>query len=245
MKRLLAISVTLLVLATAFPASGAARPVLLVGNSRNVMGTDVRITLVNRGDSPLTFENPWVVRDSKGQPHGRFYWAEESERTIAPGESRTWRWDGTPNSCGSDGACTDVGGMSGADRYTATVKTSAGEVRASFLMGRYFTLGFRCGESDCDYDPFAVFVARHGAMRTMMHEARSSEPTQIVSGIVKGAKPYNSNWSYTMGPRTIVLGEVFTEVCDSNPRYVENHRRAWRGERWCPWSSYVKKIGRP
>jgi hypothetical protein len=209
------------------------------------MGTGARITLFNKGDSVLTFENPWVIRDSQGQPHGRFVWVEGSERILAPGESRTWHWDGTPNACGSDGACTDIGGMSGADRYTATVRTSAGKVQVSFLVGRYFTLGFRCGDSDCDYDPFAVFVARHGAMRTMMHEARSSEKTQIVSGIVKGAAPYNKNWSYTMGPRTIVLGDVFTEVCDANPRYVEDHRRAWRGERWCPWSSYVKKIGRP
>jgi hypothetical protein len=41
-----------------------------------------------------------------------------------------------------------------------------------------------------------------------------------------------------------VLGEVFIEVCDAAPRYVERHKKAWLGERWCPWSSYVSKTGR-
>jgi hypothetical protein len=47
-----------------------------------------------------------------------------------------------------------------------------------------------------------------------------------------------------MGPSSIVLGEVFVEVCDGDPNYVERHRREWLGERWCPWSSYVKREGR-
>jgi hypothetical protein len=37
---------------------------------------------------------------------------------------------------------------------------------------------------------------------------------------------------------------VAIEVCDGNPRYVQRHRDEWRGETWCPWSSYVEKVGR-
>jgi hypothetical protein len=47
-----------------------------------------------------------------------------------------------------------------------------------------------------------------------------------------------------MGTRSIVLGQVFTEVCDASPTYVQNHRADWLGRRWCPWSSYVKRAGR-
>jgi hypothetical protein len=46
-----------------------------------------------------------------------------------------------------------------------------------------------------------------------------------------------------MGPHSIVLGEVFVEVCDGSPFYVQRHRKEWLGERWCPWDSYVKRIG--
>jgi hypothetical protein len=78
MKRLLVSLAVLALLIPAVPAGAGARPVLRVGKSRNVMGTGARITLFNKGDSVLTFENPWVIRDSQGQPHGRFVWVEGS-----------------------------------------------------------------------------------------------------------------------------------------------------------------------
>jgi hypothetical protein len=78
----------------------------------------------------------------------------------------------------------------------------------------------------------------------MRREAAAEDKTLIVSGIVRDAARYNPDWSYTMGPGTIVLGEVFTEVCDANPNHVENNRRAWMGQRWCPWSSYVEREDR-
>ena len=67
---------------------------------------------------------------------------------------------------------------------------------------------------------------------------------RIVSGIVRAKRPFNQPWSYTMGPQSIVLGQAFIEVCDASPTYVENHRADWLGQRWCPWSSYVKHAGR-
>jgi hypothetical protein len=77
----------------------------------------------------------------------------------------------------------------------------------------------------------------------MTAQANSDEKTLIVSGIVRRQVLYNSRWDFSMGHRSIELGEVFIEVCDGAPRYVQRHRDEWFGQRWCPWSSFVKRIG--
>ena len=106
--------------------------------------------------------------------------------------------------------------------------------------GAYFTLGFKRSNQT-----FVIFVreqkAIHG-LRADLSKPRSER--RIVSGIVRTERPYNHPWSYTMGSRSIVLAQVFIEVCDASPNYVENHRADWLGRRWCPWSSYVKHAGR-
>jgi hypothetical protein len=103
--------------------------------------------------------------------------------------------------------------------------------------GRFFTLGF-----DGSDQTFVIRVREHRAIRELradLEKPRSER--RIVSGIVRRGRPYNEAWSFTMGPYTIVLGEAFIEVCDASPDYVESHRRDWRGQRWCPWSSYVER----
>jgi hypothetical protein len=202
-------------------------------------GSDVLITLENTGSEDLTFESPWRVEDEAGNELATMSW-EEHEQTLEPGDSLEWSYPQDFNHCGSDGACTTVGGNLLAGRYEAVVETSVGELRADFLVGRYFTLGFRC----CPTDEFVVFVAEEKPARRMSRQARKDTKTLAVSGIVRGKASYNPDWSYTMGPRSIVLGEVFIEVCDAAPSYVEENQDEWRGQRWCPWSSYVERRGR-
>jgi hypothetical protein len=157
--------------------------------------------------------------------------SEEQGTTIPPGGERTFLWDQKHG-----GAQVD------ASRFTAVVHTSGGNIATRFSIGRYFTLGF----DERPDTSFVVYVNAQLEIDQMTQEASAQEKNLIVSGIVelRGLR-FNSDWSYVMGPGSIVLGEVFTEVCDATPGYVERHRREWSGERWCPWSSYVEKVGRP
>ena len=203
------------------------------------------IRLVNDTGRTITFKSPWRIRDRhSGRVVSRYYWTDE-ERTFNAGGRRVWEWQQDPNQYSTE-AKTQVGGHVGPGSYIAEVDIADYTLREPFKIGRYFTLGFRCGETeDCDPpDPFVVFVTKDQAIRKMKEEAASEKKTLIVSGIVSRRVRYNPDWSYSMGSQSIVLGEVFTEACDAHPEYVEEHRRQWRGERWCPWSSYVKRMGR-
>jgi hypothetical protein len=106
--------------------------------------------------------------------------------------------------------------------------------------GAFFTLGFKGSDRT-----FVILAREQKAIRELRADlSKPRNGRRIVSGIVRTGKPYNQPWSYTMGSRSIVLGQVFTEVCDASPTYVQNHRADWLGRRWCPWSSYVKRAGR-
>jgi len=132
--------------------------------------------------------------------------------------------------------------------FRATYRTSVGKFKDTFEVGAFFTLGFRCegNPNECpEVDPFAIFVRKEKPIRQLRTDlGRNEDQRRIVSGIVRRGARYNPNWSYTMSPGSIVLGEVFVEVCDAHPNFVENHRRRWMGERWCPWSSFVASEGR-
>lgn len=221
------------------PASAGERVALRTDSKRYRLRQPVRITLSNHSTSAVVFESPWVVRDAKGKAVAKLFFASD-ERSLEPGGERTWTWDSTPNSCGTDGSCTDVGGWVPAGRYRAVARTDRGKREARFAIGKYFTLGFRNRSVE-----FTVFSIKPKAIDAMKAEAKAEEKTQIVSGIVRaGRKRYNRDWKFTMGPASIILGEVFVEVCDGSPYHVQRHRDRWEGERWCPWSSYVKRPGR-
>ena len=100
--------------------------------------------------------------------------------------------------------------------------------------------GFPSSECTTTID-FTVFSNRADVVEQMRAELeRPQEERQIVAGVVKARRPgYNADWEFILGPRSIFLGEVFMEVCDGSPYYVEKHRAEWRGQQWCPWSSYV------
>lgn len=241
-KRSLSVAAVLTSISLALPAAAVARidPQLTSDRQRYRSQVSVAITLMNRADYPLEFENPWRIENSDGETVARFSWADEAN-PVGQGDTRTWTWDQSPNDCGSDGACTDVGGYVPPGRYTAIVETQDGQARTTFLIGEYFTVGF---ESRPKLE-FVVFAAEAQAVEQMRSEAVAEDKTLIVSGIVRpGHTGYNPDWKFTMGPTSIVLGEVWIEVCDGSPYYVQRHRDEWKGQRWCPWSSFVKRVGR-
>lgn len=205
-------------------------------------GTPVILVLQNTGDERLRFSSPWTITRAKtGEVAAQFHWTRR-ERSLAPGETAIWEWDQTEGAHGSAPRPPEEAERVGPGSYELTLRAGGSTIERRLLVGRFFTAGF--GGRD---DTFVVFVAERKPLRQMKAEAKLAheDKTLIVSGKVRGAaRRYNGDWSYSMGPRSIVLGEVFVEVCDANPRYVERHREEWVGRRWCPWSSYVARAGR-
>ena len=242
MKKLsLLLAVLLLLAASPVAAVAPADPQLKTDKKRYREKAPVKVTLTNQAEYELSFESPWKIKNKNGRTVGKFYWSE-GESPLAQGESLTWVWDQTPNSCGSDGMCTDVGGWAPPGKYTALVETQDGTVRTSFHIGEYFTVGF---ESRPELR-FGVFVTRDDDIKQMRAEAKAEDKTLIVSGKVRAWRAdYNPDWRFVMDPKTIVLGEMFIEACDGSPWYVQRNLDDWKGQRWCPWSSYVIKQGRP
>ncbi|HEU4480849.1 MAG TPA: hypothetical protein VFS18_03110 [Actinomycetota bacterium] len=233
----LAVVVSFLLVPVAAVAGGEAH--LTTDKQRYSWREDVRVLLTNDGDETVTFRNPWKVVDRKNRMVAKFYWEDQ---TLDPGETREWTWDQFTTICGSDGTCSDVSREHvEAGWYSASVRTGGQRLETSFRIGRYFTVGFD-GHPD---DEFTVYAARHRLVRKMVREARSDDKNLIVSGTVGAAKGYNPDWSFTMRPGSLRVAEVFIEVCDASPDHVEANVDEWRGERWCPWSSYVEKVGRP
>ena len=218
-------------------SAGTSEAALSTDRARYLPKRTAEITLTNPTDQTISFENPWKIERASGEEVANFTWDEGTE--IEPGEHLTLDWNQWVGECSSAEPCTSDG-WAGPGRYEANVETSAGTVLAPFEIGHYFTLGFRKRPNI----EFTVFAARRKAVRQMRAEADAEEKSLIVSGIVGAERGYNDDWSYTMRPGSLVLGEAFIEVCDAAPEYVEENLDEWRGERWCPWSSYVERKGR-
>lgn len=222
-------------------AVAPADPQLETDRKRYRPEAPVTITLTNQAEYELSFETPWRIENSRGETVSQFNWTQ-GESPLAQGESLSWIWDQSPNTCGSDGSCTKIGGYVPPGKYTAVVETQDGEARARFQIGEYFTVAFESRPKL----RFGVFVTTADEIEQMRAEAAAEDKTLIVSGKVRGWRAgYNPDWRFVMDPRTIVLGEVFIEVCDGSPWYVQRNLDEWKGQRWCPWSSYVLKQGRP
>ena len=222
-------------------AGGGGRVVLSTDQRHYGRGETVRIKLVNRGDEAVRFSDPWKVLDRRGRAVAKLY---REDNRLSPDERSVWRWDQFTSICGDDGTCADISREHvPPGKYTAQVKVGDDLLRATFYLGRHFTLGFE-GRPQLE---FVVLATKPDDVRQMRQAAKDDDEEErlIVSGIVGGERPYNPDWSYSMGPRSIVLGEVFIEKCDASPNHVENNLDDWRGKRWCPWSSYVEKVGRP
>ncbi len=243
MRRALSIG---LLLVTSFSAHVSASPViaydLRTPRGPEVLGELVPIRLVNHGNTTITMSEIWNLEYLDGDASAFYQWPEE-ELEIEPGESRVWMWDQYVDRC--YGVCENVreGDPAQAGLYRVTTTVNGTEEVLTFYLGQLFTLGFRYHE-DAE---FTVFVATHPEVEQMTAEAQKpfDEKTLITSGIVRKRRAHiNPDWNFSMGSRSIALGEVFIEVCDASPYYVQENRRDWLGERWCPWGSYVKRVGR-
>lgn len=202
-----------------------------------VLGDEVVFSLYNDGTRSVTMGNVWDVHSLDDGGSAQYYWPQE-QLEVDPGEVVAWKWDQRVGSC--YGICQNIraGDPAPAGRYEVTTTIDGDEVALRFNIGQFFTLGFREREAE-----FSLFVSTQPQIDEMSAEAAAEEKTLIVSGIVRRKKPFNPPWHYAMGQRSIELGEVFVEVCDAAPEYVEANRREWRGQRWCPWSSYVDRVG--
>lgn len=222
-------------------ATGAEDPVFELHLKRHHRpGAPVIAVVQNVSDEAQRIEPRWTITRAKtGEVVAQNHWSR-AERRLAPGETALWEWDQREGSYSSEPAPPGEeeervrpGG------YVLTADEDDAALARRFHIGRFFTLGFEGRD-----DTFVVFVNERRPIKLMRAEAAAEDKTLIVSGIVREEARYNRDWSYSMGPGSIVLGEVFIEVCDAAPRYVERHRKKWLGERWCPWSSYVLKTGR-
>ena len=192
-----------------------------VTGERVLVDDEVRIALVNNTSERIELFGGGIYSLRTGK---RMVPLEPTRRFLAPGGEHGWTWLSSDH----------------AGRFEARFRTSSGRSVDRFQKGAFFTLGF-----DNTEHTFVIWVREMRPIRGLRNDlAKAQDERRIVSGIVSRAKGYNPDWSYTMGPASIVLGDVFMEVCDANPTYVENHRRAWMGERWCPWSSYVASESR-
>jgi len=229
-----------LALAPAAPAS----PVTAYefkASRNNVLGEPVTIRLVNTGTTTVSMGKTWDLRWLGGDASAFYQWPDD-QLELEPGESRVWTWDQRVNAC--YGECQNVheGDPAEAGRYEVMTTFEGLEARVQFTLGEYFTMDFR----GFDAKGFVVFVASGPELEQMRQQTQKpvSDRNLIVSGLVRGKRAYNPNWKFSMGPYSIVVGEMFMEVCDGRPGYVQRHLDAWRGERWCPWSGYVKRAGR-
>ncbi|MBI2443195.1 MAG: right-handed parallel beta-helix repeat-containing protein [Candidatus Levybacteria bacterium] len=107
---------------------------------------------------------------------------------------------------------------------------------------KYFTYAMR--DNPAEY--FIVKMTDEADIQQAMNDYLG-ERRLIVSGkVVSGSGGFNRNetkyWSWHLDPSTIVLGEVFTEVCDGRPSYVENTLSDWLGKTYCPWGASVTAV---
>jgi hypothetical protein len=228
-------------------ASGGQSPGAEMSTDRNryVVGRAVTLTLRNAGSTDISLSGSWTITDVRTERQVSHYDFSEEQLTLEPDEEVVWEWM-QDDAC--YGICRNVreGQPVGPGVYRSSVESSEGTLTTRFETGRFFTIDFTCGEGDgcTPVKEFIVYVNTPEEVSQMEREAERRRKTLIVSGIVRKRVRYNPDWKMSMGPGSIVLGQVFTEVCDASATYVQRHREDWFGERWCPYSSYVKRVGR-
>lgn len=228
-NRFVVVMLCAVLLSSPLAATGAPGNVEFGATKARFLDTeDAEIRLVNNTGRRIELVRGTIRKAKSGDMMARL---DPETRFLGPGDAHEWVWLHEGN----------------AGLYRAVFRTSVGKFVGTFEVGAYFTLAFRCDDTDdCEpVDPFVIFVRTDKPIRQLRTDlGREEDQRRIVSGVVRGGKRYNPSWSFTMGPGSIVLGEVFIEVCDAHPNFVENHRRRWMGERWCPWSSFVASEGR-
>ncbi len=67
-----------------------------------------------------------------------------------------------------------------------------------------------------------------------------SQRNLFLDGIVAGDNGgHNVGWSWHIAPDSWNLREETIELCDANPKMVEENIDTWVGSQFCPWGSYV------
>lgn len=208
--------------------------------SNYAFGEAITIEFVNSSDGQTQLGKYWRITNSDtGEEVALYQWPDDKTSVRRYG-SRSWTWHQLGPAC--YGECQNVspGEQVPAGRYTVTIEIDGEPFSHDFTIGQYFTLGFEARPAI----EYTVFVGSQPEVDQMTAEADAEDKTLIVSGLVRRGRDYNDDWKFSMGPRSIVLGEAFIEVCDGSPFYVQRNRSEWFGERWCPWDSYVKRVGR-
>jgi hypothetical protein len=69
-------------------------------------------------------------------------------------------------------------------------------------------------------------------------------PFGIPGGPIELDGTYNPGYSYRLDPAQVSIAEIWTEVCDAAPCYIEADPEAWFGNPgdWCPWGFTVETI---
>jgi uncharacterized protein (TIGR03437 family) len=122
---------------------------------------------------------------------------------------------------------------------TVALWAAAPASQAQTAPDAYFQLGF-----DGVSDTFVIRLTDPARIQTARNILSGTE-TQLrhVSGmVVKALAFYNVPWTYHFDPNSISFFSFATEVCDSSPRYVQQHLAEvggalLPGNRWCPWGS--------
>jgi hypothetical protein len=63
-------------------------------------------------------------------------------------------------------------------------------------------------------------------------------PLGIPGGPIELESEFNPGYEYRLVPSEVTFGEVWTEVCDAAPCYIEDDPAAWLANPgdWCPWA---------
>lgn len=232
--------ILLIALGALLPVTAAAGGEVTLTTSTHRYVADIEpVEIILRNDTSETVTTTtWTIHDLRArEPVAEYRW---DGTEIQPGEELTWSWT-QERIC--EGVCPEPWPeeeRTYPGRYSVVAKTSTGNHVTHFRIGQYFRLGFEAQPALS----FTVFVDRLNDINKMTEEALAVDKTKIVSGLVRKQRSYNPDWNFTMGPGSIILGEVFVEVCDASPSYVQRHRADWLGRRWCPWDSYVAAVGR-
>jgi hypothetical protein len=69
-------------------------------------------------------------------------------------------------------------------------------------------------------------------------------PIGIPGGPTELDGTFNPGYSYRLVPSEVTFAEVWTEVCDAAPCYIEADAQAWfdNPNQWCPWGFQLDTI---
>lgn len=97
-------------------------------------------------------------------------------------------------------------------------------------------------EFELNDQTFHVWVTNPQTIQQLLDLRDGKSDAKIPSGkILNGAGEanYNAPWTWHLDPQDIEMAEFTIEVCDAEPKYVEEHVQEFVDvvKRYCPWSA--------